>query len=74
MIQGASDQIVVVGYVFTEGALPLVELLAVAQNERHVRVIIIGNRMQEQLPLLMQECGENGRAIAACLQPGARCR
>ena len=54
MIQRASDQIVVVGYVFTEGASPLVELLAVAQRDRNVRVIIIGNRMREQMPVLME--------------------
>ncbi len=53
MVQGASEEIIVVGYVFTEGALALVELLA-AQAERGVQITIIGNRMREQLSRLKE--------------------
>ncbi|MGA2620214.1 MAG: phospholipase D-like domain-containing protein [Thermoguttaceae bacterium] len=52
MIQGASEEIIVVGYVFTEGASALVELLAAAQTDRKVLVTIIGNRMRDQLSRL----------------------
>ena len=54
MIQGASEEIIVVGYVFTEGASALVELLAAAQTDRKVRVTIIGNRMRNQMPRLKE--------------------
>jgi phosphatidylserine/phosphatidylglycerophosphate/cardiolipin synthase-like enzyme len=52
MIQAARDEILVVGYVFTEGARRLVEELARASQDRGVRVTLIGNRMREYLPTL----------------------
>lgn len=51
MIGEASSQIVVVGYVFTEGARNLIEELARAAKERGARITVIGNRLRGQLPL-----------------------
>jgi len=51
MIREARSEIVVVGYVFTEGARKLIEELARAGRERSARITVIGNRMREQLPL-----------------------
>jgi hypothetical protein len=52
MIQAAREEIVVVGYVFTEGARGLVEELARASQEWGVRVMLVGNRMRDYLPTL----------------------
>lgn len=52
MVQAARQEILVVGYVFTEGARRLVEQFAVACRDRGVHVTLIGNRMQEQLSIL----------------------
>ena len=54
MIQDASAEIIVVGYVFTEGASVLVELLAAAQTDRRVQVTIVGNRMRDQMSRLKE--------------------
>ena len=51
MMREASREIVVVGYVFTEGARNLIEELARAARERGARITVIGNRIREQLPL-----------------------
>jgi len=51
MIREASSEIVVVGYVFTEGARSLIEELARAAKERGARITVVGNRIREQLPL-----------------------
>jgi hypothetical protein len=51
MIREASSEIVVVGYVFTEGARNLIEELARAVKERAARITVVGNRMREQLPM-----------------------
>lgn len=52
MVQAAREEILVVGYVFTEGAKGLVEELARARGVRGVRVMLIGNRMGDHLPTL----------------------
>ena len=51
MMREASTEIVVVGYVFTEGARNLIEELARAVRERDARITVVGNKMREQLPL-----------------------
>jgi phosphatidylserine/phosphatidylglycerophosphate/cardiolipin synthase-like enzyme len=51
MIREASKGIVVVGYVFTEGAKNLIYELARAARERSARITVVGNRIREQLPL-----------------------
>lgn len=52
MIRAARDEIILVGYVFTEGARKLIEEVAVARKNRGVRVMLIGNRMNDCLPVL----------------------
>jgi len=52
MVQGARQEILIVGYVFTEGARAILEQVAMATRDRRVRVTIIGNRMEEHLPAL----------------------
>jgi hypothetical protein len=52
MIRAARDEIILVGYVFTEGARKLIEEVAVARKNRGVRVMLIGNRMNGCLPVL----------------------
>lgn len=52
MVQAARQEILVVGYVFTEGARALLEQVARGGRERRVRVTVIGNRMGEHLPAL----------------------
>lgn len=52
MIRAAHQEIVLVGYVFTEGARELIEELAMARRDRGLRVMLIGNRMQACLPIL----------------------
>ncbi len=52
MVQAAREEIFVVGYIFTEGAKGLVEALAGVSREHGVRVILIGNRMRDYLPIL----------------------
>ncbi|MGA2066633.1 MAG: phospholipase D-like domain-containing protein [Thermoguttaceae bacterium] len=51
MIRDAKSEIVVVGYVFTEGARNLIDELARAGRERGVQITVVGNRMREQLSL-----------------------
>lgn len=52
MVEGAKNEILIVGYVFTKGAKSLLERVARASQHRRVRVTVIGNRMQEHLPAL----------------------
>jgi len=52
MVEEAQNEILIVGYVFTEGAKPLLERVARASRDRRVRVTVIGNRMEEHLPAL----------------------
>jgi phosphatidylserine/phosphatidylglycerophosphate/cardiolipin synthase-like enzyme len=52
MVKDAQNEILVVGYVFTEGAKSLLEEVARASRDRRVRVTVIGNRMEEHLPAL----------------------
>lgn len=52
MVKEAEKEILVVGYVFTEGAKPLLEEAARASRDRRVRVTIIGNRMEVHLRAL----------------------
>lgn len=52
MVGEAQNEILIVGYVFTEGAKSLLEQVARAGRDRRVRVTIIGNRMEEHLPAL----------------------
>lgn len=52
MVQAARLEILAVGYVFTEGARPLLEQMAAAHRDRRVRVTLIGNRMEDHLQAL----------------------
>jgi hypothetical protein len=52
MVEEARDELLVVGYVFTEGAKSLLERIAAAGRDRRVRVTVIGNRMEDYLPAL----------------------
>jgi phosphatidylserine/phosphatidylglycerophosphate/cardiolipin synthase-like enzyme len=52
MVEHAKNEILVVGYIFTEGAKLLLEEVARASRDRRVRVTVIGNRMEEHLPAL----------------------
>ncbi|HLN31048.1 MAG TPA: phospholipase D-like domain-containing protein [Gemmataceae bacterium] len=52
MVEEAQNEILVVGYVFTEGAKSLLERVARASRDRRVRVTVIGNRMEEYLSAL----------------------
>jgi hypothetical protein len=52
LVEEAQIEILVVGYVFTEGAKSLLERVARASRDRRVRVTVIGNRMEEHLPAL----------------------
>ncbi len=52
MVKDAQNEILVVGYVFTEGARSLLEEVARANRDRRIRVTVIGNRMEEHLPAL----------------------
>ena len=52
MVRAARQEMFVVGYVFTEGARELIEQFAVARRDRGVRLILIGNRMADQLAVL----------------------
>jgi hypothetical protein len=52
MVQAAQQTIFVIGYIFTAGARALIEQLAAARRDRAVHVTVIGNRMQDQLPVL----------------------
>jgi hypothetical protein len=52
MVRHAQNEILVVGYVFTEGAKSLLEETARASRDRRVGVTVIGNRMEEHLPAL----------------------
>ncbi len=52
MVEEAQNEILVVGYVFTEGAKSLLERVAKASRDRRVRVTVIGNRMEDHLPAL----------------------
>ncbi len=51
LIERAQQEIVVVGYVLTEAASIVFERLAAAQR-RGIQVILIGDRMEEKLPVL----------------------
>lgn len=52
MVEAAKNEILIVGYVFTEGAKSLLERVAKASSDRRVKVTAIGNRMEEHLPAL----------------------
>jgi hypothetical protein len=52
MVEEAQNEILVVGYVFTEGAKSLLERVARASRDRRLRVTVIGNRMEEHLSAL----------------------
>jgi hypothetical protein len=52
MVKEAQSEILLVGYVFTEGARMLLEEMARASRDRRIRVTVIGNRMEEHLPAL----------------------
>ncbi len=52
MVKDAQSEILLVGYVFTEGARALLEEVARASRDRRIRVTVIGNRMEEHLPAL----------------------
>jgi phosphatidylserine/phosphatidylglycerophosphate/cardiolipin synthase-like enzyme len=52
MVQASRREILLVGYVFTEGARHLMEHLASAAHDRGVRITLIGNKMQGHLPAL----------------------
>jgi hypothetical protein len=52
MVEAAKNEILIVGYVFTEGAKSLLERVARASSDRRVRVTVIGNRMEEHLSAL----------------------
>jgi hypothetical protein len=52
MVHDAQNEIVVIGYVFTEGARSLLEEVAWANRDRRVSVTVIGNRMEDHLPVL----------------------
>lgn len=52
MVKDARNEILIVGYVFTEGAKSLLAEVARASRDRRIRVTVIGNRMEEHLPAL----------------------
>ncbi len=52
LVQAARKEILVVGYVFTEGARSFVEYLAAARRDRGVQVTIIGNELGRDLHIL----------------------
>lgn len=52
MIRTAKREIVVVGYLFTEGAKQVLQELAAAERARDVAVTLVGNRLAEQMALL----------------------
>lgn len=52
MIRAARHEVILIGYLFTEGARELLKELARAQIDRGVRVMLIGNRMDQCLPFL----------------------
>jgi phosphatidylserine/phosphatidylglycerophosphate/cardiolipin synthase-like enzyme len=52
MVQSARETIILVGYVFTEGARELVRQLALARSNRRVKVTLVGNQMRTHLPVL----------------------
>jgi phosphatidylserine/phosphatidylglycerophosphate/cardiolipin synthase-like enzyme len=52
MIRDARHEVILIGYLFTEGARVLLKELVRAQIDRGVRVMLIGNRMDECLPFL----------------------
>lgn len=49
MVRAAREEVLVVGYVVTEGAAKLIEQLAVARRDRRVSVTLVGNRIENQL-------------------------
>jgi PLD-like domain len=51
MIRCAKREILVVGYLFTEGAREVLQELSVADRERSVAVTFVGNRLREHLGL-----------------------
>ncbi len=52
MVHEAQQTIIVMGYVFTGGARALIEQLAAARRDRAVHVTLIGNRMQDHIPII----------------------
>jgi hypothetical protein len=52
MVEAAEKEILIVGYVFTEGTKPLLECIAKVSRDRRIRVTAIGNRMEEHLSAL----------------------
>ncbi len=68
MVEEAKNEILVVGYVFTEGAKSLLERVARASRDRRVRVTVIGNRMEEHLSALRSAWPSNfpGPRVFSC--------
>lgn len=68
MVEAAQSEILVVGYVFTEGAKSLLEQVARASRDRRVRVTVIGNRMEEHLSALRSAWPSNclGPRVFSC--------
>ncbi len=52
MVQEATREVLVVGYLFTEGSRAFVESLASVSRDKRVHVTLVGNRMQQHLPAL----------------------
>jgi DNA-binding MarR family transcriptional regulator len=52
MIRTARHEIILIGYLFTDGARELLEELARAQIDRGLQVMLIGNRMDQCRPFL----------------------
>lgn len=59
MVAVAQSEILVVGYVFTEGARNVLEEIARARRDRGIAVTVIGNRMEEYLPALRSAWSAN---------------
>lgn len=57
MIRTAKQEILVVGYLFTEGAKQVLHELATAGRERAVAVTLVGNRLTEHLGVLKSAWG-----------------
>ena len=68
LVEEAQHEILVVGYVFTEGARSLLEQVAKASRDRRVRVTVIGNRMEEHLSALQSAWPSNclGPRVFSC--------
>ncbi len=59
-IRTAKQDILVVGYLFTEGARQVLRELAAAGRERAVAVTLVGNRLTEHFSMLKSVCDSRG--------------